>query len=210
MIIPFCVYYDDIATFSIIEKSNNGSVNIDTMPTPGYPFVMTYGSFNSLDKLEFMQDDDVVFSYDMKHCGSGAFVYRNRFGGWDSFLIEGNIIKTDNYTKQNYRKKGEYNSRKIYNFDEKVTDSVSINTTYEAYTGWLTDEQAERLVFHLLSSPIVYFQNFTGDLYDTDQFTLTPVRLTASSAEYKKFINGKKMVNYLITFEKGNIEKVRN
>ena len=210
MIIPFCVYYDDIAAFSIIEKSNNGSVNIDTMPTPGYPFVMTYGSFNSLDKLEFMQDDDVVFSYDMKHCGSGAFVYRNRFGGWDSFLIEGNIIKTDNYTKQNYRKKGEYNSRKIYNFDEKVTDSVSINTTYEAYTGWLTDEQAERLVFHLLSSPIVYFQNFTGDLYDTDQFTLTPVRLTASSAEYKKFRNGKKMVNYLITFEKGNIEKVRN
>ena len=210
MIIPFCVYYDDIATFSIIEKSNNGSVNIDTMPTPGYPFAMTYGSFNSLDKLEFMQDDDVVFSYDMKHCGSGAFVYRNRFGGWDSFLIEGNIIKTDNYTKQNYRKKGEYNSRKIYNFDEKVTDSVSINTTYEAYTGWLTDEQAERLVFHLLSSPIVYFQNFTGDLYDTDQFTLTPVRLTASSAEYKKFRNGKKMVNYLITFEKGNIEKVRN
>lgn len=210
MIIPFCVYYDDAASFSIVETSENGNVSVDALPTPGYPFVMTYGSFNYLKKLEFMQDNDVVFSYDMKHCGPGVFVYRNRFGGWDSFLIEGNISKKDDYTKQNYRKKGEYNSRKIYNFDEKVTDSVSINTTYEAYTGWLTDEQAERLAFHLLSSPLVYFQNFTGDLYDTDQFTLIPIRITASSADYKKFRNGRRLVNYLITFEKGYTEKVRN
>ena len=210
MIIPFCVYYDDSATFRIVQTSQNGNVITNTLPTPTYPFVMTYGSFNYLKKLEFKQDDDVMFSYDMMHCGPGAFVYRNRFGGWDSFLVEGNISKKDDYTKQNYRKKGEYNSRKIYRFDEKVTDSVNINTTYEAYTGWLTDEQAERLAFHLLSSPLVYFQNFTGDLYDTDQFTLIPVRITASSAEYKKFRNGKRLVNYLITFEKGYTEKVRN
>ena len=214
MIIPFCVYYDDSATFRIVQTSQNGNVITNTLPTPTYPFVMTYGSFNYLKKLEFKQDDEVMFSYDMTHCGNGAFIYRNRFGGFDSFLIEGNIIKTDNYTKQNYRKKGEYNSaysvNSLHHFDEKYTDSVDINTTFEAYTGWLTDDEAERLAFHLLSSPLVYFQNFTGDLYDTDQFSLVPIRITASSAEYKKFRNGKRLVNYLITFEKGNIEKVRN
>ena len=216
MIIPFCVYYDDEATFSIVDTEKNGNVNTYTLPTPSTPFAMRTDTFYDTKKLEYKQDDEVIFTYDMDHCGSGAFIYRNRFGSWDSFLIEGNIIKTDNYTKLNYRTKGEYNQ--MYDFrsskymDEKHTDNVSIDTTYEAYTGWLSDEEAERLVFHLLSSPIVYFQdlNKENQLYDTDQFTLTPVRLTASSAEYKKFRNGKKMVNYLITFEKSNTEKVRD
>ena len=216
MIIPFCVYYDDEATFSIVDTEKNGNVNIRTLSTPSTPFVMRTDIFYDTKKLEYKQDDEVIFSYDMDHCGPGAFIYRNRFGGWDSFLIEGNIIKTDNYTKLNYRTKGEYNQ--MYDFrnskymDEKHTDNVSINTTYEAYTGWLSDEEAERLVFHLLSSPIVYFQDLhkENQLYDTDYLSYIPIRLTASSAEYKKFRNGKKLVNYSIKFEKGNIEKVRN
>ena len=216
MIIPFCVYYDDAATFSIVDTEKNGNVNIRTLSKPSTPFVMRTDIFYDTKKLEYKQDDEVIFSYDMDHCGLGAFIYRNRFGGWDSFLIEGNIIKTDNYTKLNYRTKGEYNQ--MYDFrnskymDEKHTDNVSINTTYEAYTGWLSDEEAERLVFHLLSSPIVYFQdlNKENQLYDTDQSTLIPIRLTASSAEYKKFRNGRRLVNYSMKFEKGNIEKVRN
>ena len=216
MIIPFCVYYDDAATFTITDTEKNGNVNIRTLSKPSTPFVMRTDIFYDTKKLEYKQDDEVIFSYDMDHCGLGAFIYRNRFGGWDSFLIEGNIIKTDNYTKLNYRTKGEYNQ--MYDFrnskymDEKHTDNVSINTTYEAYTGWLSDEEAERLVFHLLSSPIVYFQdlNKENQIYDTAYLSYIPIRLTASSAEYKKFRNGKKLVNYLIKFEKGNIEKVRN
>ena len=215
MIIPFCVYYDDAATFSIVETDKNGNVNTTTLSTPSTPFAMQTNSFYDTNKVEYKQDDEVIFSYDMNHCGSGAFIYRNRFGGWDSFLIEGNIIKTDNYTKLNWRKKGEYNQRYSINtfkyIEEKVTDSVNIDTTYQAYTGWLSDEEAERLVFHLLSSPIVYFQDLDKEnqLFNTDYYDYFLVRLTASSAEYKKFRNGKKMVNYLITFEKCNIEKVR-
>ena len=218
MIIPFCVYYDDEATFSIVDIEKNGNVNESTLSTPSTPFAMRTDRFYDTKKLEYKQDDEVIFSYDMDHCGSGAFIYRNRFGGWDSFLIEGNIIKTDNYTKLNYRTKGEYNQG--FNFVnansqyklEKHTDNVSIDTTYEAYTGWLSDEEAERLVFHLLSSPMVFFQDLHREnkLYPIDDFVNMPIRITASSAEYKKFRNGKKMVNYLITFEKGHIEKVRN
>ena len=216
MLIPFCVYYDDAATFSIVDTEKNGNVNLHTLSTPSTPFVMRTDIFYDTKKLEYKQGDEVIFSYDMDHCGLGAFIYRNRFGGWDRFLIEGNIIKTDNYTKLNYRTKGEYNQMSDFRsskyMDEKHTDNVSINTTYEAYTGWLSDEEAERLVFHLLSSPIVYFQdlNKENQLYDTDQSTLIPIRLTASSAEYKKFRNGRRLVNYSIKFEKGNIEKVRN
>ena len=216
MLIPFCVYYDDTATFSIVDTEKNGNVNLRTLSTPSTPFAMRTDIFYDTKKLEYKQGDEVIFSYDMDHCGFGAFIYINRFGGWDSFLIEGNIIKTDNYTKLNYRTKGEYNQmpdfRSSKYMDEKHTDNVSINTTYEAYTGWLTDEEAERLVFHLLSSPIVYFQdlNKENQLFDTEYYEYIPIRLTESSAEYKKFRNGKKLVNYSIKFEKGNIEKVRN
>ena len=216
MIIPFCVYYDDEATFTIVDTAKNGNINTYTLSSPSSPFVMRYNSYYDIKKLEYKQDNEVLFSYDMNHCGPGAFIYRNRFGGWDSFLIEGNISKTDNYTKQNYRIKGEYNQEYVINtlkyIDEKRTDSIDIDTTYEASTGWLTDEESERLVFHLLSSPIVYFQNLhkENQLYDTDSnFDVIPVRITASSSEYKKFRNGRRLVNYLITFEKCNIEKVR-
>ena len=215
MIIPFCVYYDDEATFTIVDTAKNGNINTYTLSSPSSPFVMRYNSYCDIKKLEYKQDNDVLFSYDMNHCGPGAFIYRNRFGGWDSFLIEGNISKTDNYTKQNYRIKGEYNQEYVINtlkyIDEKRTDSIDIDTTYEASTGWLTDEESERLVFHLLSSPIVYFQNLhkENQLYDTDSLDIIPVRITASSSEYKKFRNGRRLVNYLITFEKCNIEKVR-
>lgn len=216
MIIPFCVYYDDEATFSIVETEKNGNVNTTTLSTPSTPFAMRTDRFYDINKVEYKQDDEVIFSYDMNHCGPGAFIYRNRFGGWDSFLIEGNIIKTDNYTKLNWRRKGESNQIYPINtlkyIDEKVTDSVNIDTTYQAYTGWLSDEEAERLAFHLLSSPTVYFQDLDREnqLFNTEYYEYFPVRLTASSTEYKKFRNGKKMVNYLITFEKCNIEKVRN
>ena len=217
MIIPFCVYYDDAATFSIVDTEKNGNVNTYTLSKPSTPFAMRTNSFYDTKKLEYKQDDEVIFSYDMDHCGPGAFIYRNRFGGWDSFLIEGNIIKTDNYSKLNWRRKGEYNQGYSINtlkyIDEKVTDSVNIDTTYQAYTGWLSDEEAERLVFHLLSSPIVYFQNLhkENQVFDTDPLlNLMPIRITTSSAEYKKFRNGKKLINYLITFEKGNTEKVRD
>ena len=215
MIIPFCVYYDDEATFTIVDTAKNGNINTYTLSSPSSPFAMRYNSYCDIKKLEYKQDNDVLFSYDMNHCGPGAFIYRNRFGGWDSFLIEGNISKTDNYTKQNYRIKGEYNQEYSINtlkyIDEKRTDSIDIDTTYEASTGWLTDEESERLVFHLLSSPIVYFQNLhkENQLYDTDSLDIIPVRITASSSEYKKFRNGRRLVNYLITFEKCNIEKVR-
>ena len=215
MIIPFCVYYDDEATFTIVDTKKNGNINTYTLSSPSSPFMMRYNSYYDIKKVEYKKDDDVLFSYYMNHCGPGAFIYRNRFGGWDSFLIEGNISKTDNYTKQNYRIKGEYNQEYVINtlkyIDEKRTDSIDIDTTYEASTGWLTDEESERLVFHLLSSPIVYFQNLhkENQLYDTDSLDIIPVRITASSSEYKKFRNGRRLVNYLITFEKCNIEKVR-
>ena len=215
MYIPSTVYYDDDegGTFSISEVDMDGTVNTYTLDTPEYPFVTRWDTYYNTKLLDYKLNDEVIFSYDMTHCGRGAFIYRNRFGGWDSFLIEGNISKKDAYTKENYRKKGEYNQDmsidNLHYDDEKYTDSIDIVASFEAYTGWLTDEESERLVYHLLSSPLVYFQDLDTNNYPIHP-ELMPVTITASEAEYKKFRNGRRLVNYLITFENCNIQKVRN
>jgi hypothetical protein len=212
MIIPVSVYYDDAATFTIVETGDNGTVNDVILPAPVTPFAQLERSFYNLNRVDFKQDADIIFSYDLEHCGPGAFIYRNRYGGWDSFLIEGNVSKTDSYEKLDYRTEGEmthtgFDARFYQNI--KHTDSVNIVGSYVAHTGWLTDEEAERLVFHLLSSPTVYYQRFNEDDYDTAGINLLPVTIKESSAEYKKFRNGRKLVNYVITFEENNIQKVR-
>lgn len=201
MIIPFCVYKDtnDNKSFSIIQEDNNGiSARLDQSYPQG-PFNMRTDSYYDISKVEYILDDELLYSYDMDHCGEGALIYRNRFGGWDSFLLEGNISKTDNYSKLNYRTKN------ILHQGEKKTDSVNIDCAYETYTGWLSDEESERLVYHLASSPKVYFQ----DLNHPDE-EIIPVRLTITNTEYKRFRNGKRLVNYTITFEKSYTEKVKD
>lgn len=201
MIIPFCVYKDtnDSKVFSIVQIDKDGvSTRLD-LADPLEPFNMMTDTYYDISKVSYLLDDEVLYSYDMNHCGQGALIYRNRFGGWDSFLLEGNIKKTDNYGKLNYRTKD------ILHHNEKRTDSVDIDCTYEAYTGWLSDEEAERLTYHLASSPKVYFQ----DLNHPDE-EIIPVRMTLANAEYKKFRNRKTLVNYTITFEKGYTEKVKD
>lgn len=209
MIIPFCVYADsnDNPSFSTLVTDMEGNSDTYTYSTPLEPFNMRTDVWYNVKNVDYRLDDKVLFSYDMTHCGGGAFIYRNRFGGWDSFLIEGNISKTDNYTKLNYKTKGIYNSNisNGYNYNEKRTSDVDIDTTYEAYTGWLSDDEAERLVFHLASSPKVYFQDLVNPSSD-----LIPIRMTLANAEYKKFRNGRRLVNYTILFEKAYTEKLKD
>jgi len=108
-----------------------------------------------------------------------------------------------------------YINSESYSFRDKgqggyTTNDVQIKTSYTAHTGWLTDDQAERLVFHLLSSPDIYYQSFEGFQYNerASRFNLTKVMITDSSAVYKKFKNGKNMVSYTITFEICDTKKI--
>ena len=206
MVIPVCIYYDDQVTFKENVTNLYDVISENAIATPSWPFSMIYKRFYHKKKVEYLLDGDVVFGYDLTYCGPGALIYRNRFGGWDSFLIEGNISKTDKYQKQTYKRDGEYgtNVDQGYGFGDKYTEKVDITETYEAHTGWLTDEESERLAYHLLSSPIVYYQDFT----DEDLENFSPVNITLSSTEHKKFRNGRRLVSYTITFEKSNTKKV--
>lgn len=117
--------------------------------------------------------------------------YLNRWCGMDSFVIEGKVIKTDNYTP--YFITSSYNNtttefgKKIYHND--------ITTSYELHTGWLKDTESENLAFNLLSSNLVY-------LHDIKENKIMPVVITNTSTDYKTFKNqNNKLYNYTISVE---------
>ena len=207
MVIPFSVYDDESANYSVVETKRNGSQVNYPLGVPSDAFVYAAGEFYESKKVSFNKNGTELFSYDMDNCGNGYVIYRNRFGGWDSFLIEGNIYKYDDYNRLSavYPK---YPNNYGYN-REKRTDRINIKTKYEINTGWLTDEEAQRLVFHLLSSPTIGFHSFEDRSSGTFPDYLISVSVVNTSVEYKKFKNGKKLVNYTITFEENDTNQVQ-
>lgn len=208
--INFCAYTYDISTtdYKVIQVKMDGT---ETSTSFGdyegfgvYPFNFNYdvGS-NNCKTLIYKNDNQVLFEYDMNCCGFGALYYRNRYGAWDSFLIEGNVRKKETYTRNQYRTAG-LTGNLYDSIFSKTTSGVDIVTSYEAETGWLTEEESRRLVFHLLSSPIVYFQEIDPhrERTEVDDISYIAVNITNTASEYKKFRNGRKLVRYTITFEK--------
>lgn len=137
-------------------------------------------------------------------CDGVTLLYLNKKGGFDTFLFEGNTYKYDNYEKITYKNDPRFVS------NGNIGESVIYNSIYKSYTsttGWLTDEQAERLVTHLLSSPTIYIYNniivVGGDVGPVNvniKKGLIPVKITDTRAEYKKFKNGRKLIQYTIEY----------
>lgn len=143
-------------------------------------------------------DSTLVFNndvyYDTSYCGDWAIYYQNRYGGWDSFLIEGTVKKKEALTPHSYAKS--YDNTTAQRENTKYINEIA--TSFECTTGWLSDEESQRLAFHLLSSPNVYLHDIVND-------KLWPVDITDSSVQYKTYQNqGKKLVNYTINLKDSN------
>ena len=207
MVIPFCIYDDELSSYSVVETKKDDTQVSYPLGTPSDAFMYVAGEFFNAKSVSFKKGNDILLTYDMDNCGEGFLLYKNRFGGWDSFLIEGNIYKYDEYT----RLSGVYPKYPNgYGYSrEKMTDRNTIKTRYEINTGWLTDEQAERLVFHLMSSTTVALRSFSDRTMSSFPYNMVSVSIVDSSVEYKKFRNGKKMINYTITLEENNTKQVQ-
>jgi len=131
------------------------------------------------------------WNYDNTHCGDYAIYYLSRSGGWCSFLIEGNVTKSDTYNKYNISVPFNNTTLEF----QKRTYHNEITTKYEMYTGWLTDEQSANLAENLLGTNKAYLHNLnTGEIM--------PVLSTVGTAVYKTFRNqGYKRVSYILTVE---------
>lgn len=131
-------------------------------------------------------------------CGEYALYYKNRKGGWDSFLIEGTVTKKDTYTKYTYNRSFNNNTLEF----ENGTYHSQIITSYQLNTGWLSDTQSDNLAFNLLSSNEVYLHS----ICDNKVF---PVVITDNEATYKTYKNNsRRLVNYQINVEESQRKEV--
>lgn len=130
-------------------------------------------------------------TYDCSYCGDFAVYYVNKYGGWNSFLFEGICKRADNLTDYRYSRSV---SNQTINF-ENNRYMVEISPTYQLTTGWLSDEEAERLASDLLPTTKLYLHNLITD-------EIRPAIITNSVAEYKTFRNNnKKFVQYTVSVQ---------
>lgn len=122
-------------------------------------------------------------------CNRYVLYYKNAFGGWDSFLIEGPADVSD--AQSRFVHAHEYNNADRTARGKEVTVN-ELTRQYTLRTGWLTDEESARM-HHLLNSTDVYLHDLVDDKID-------PVVLTGSETQYKTFRGeGRKFVSYTIT-----------
>lgn len=126
--------------------------------------------------------------YNKLSCGDYAIYYLNSYGGWDSFLITGNVIKTDKVEQYNYNQSFNNTTREF----EKGRYIATIETSYVLNTGYLTDSQSENLCKNLLATNKAYLHNLKDG-------KIIPVVVTNTENTYKTYRNqGNNMVNYQI------------
>lgn len=203
MNIPICVYEDDSSrSYSVVTDSGVDSLNISSAG-----FLMNNYKYDNTGYVEFKRGNETVMKFDMNHCGKAYLWYLNRFGGWDVFLIEGNIYKKESYTRDGYMLNTDAGSSYAYR-GQKHISRTNIDTVYEFSTGWLTDDESERFVYHILSSGFVWLK-FIEEEYKYD-VQMIPVNILDTSAEYKKFRNGKRLVNYTVTVEAANTKRLQS
>lgn len=130
--------------------------------------------------------------YTTSACGDYALYYINRYGGADSLLIEGNVKEKDEFNVSSFVT---YLDGNVERENNRYLNEIS--HSYELNTGWLKDSESEILAKHLLSSNDVYLHNLKTD-------KIIPVDITDTSVEYKKFINGRKLVSYTINVKESN------
>lgn len=131
-------------------------------------------------------------------CAPYVLYYLNSYGGWDAFVIEGTVLKKDNFTT--FKTDRAFNNTTLEFETNKYVQEV--RTTYELNTGLLNDEQSSNLSKNLLGSVKVYLQNI-------DEGWVKPVIITDGAATYQTYqTNGRKLSQYKITVQESQ-SKVR-
>jgi hypothetical protein len=116
--------------------------------------------------------------------------YKNAFGGYDYYLIDGNVTKSDNISANYYNNyanntKQEFEKKKYLN---------RITNNYTLYTDYFTEDEQERFE-DLVTSTEVYLHNLKTN-------EILPVNVTNTNFTQKTFTNnGKKLWYNIINVE---------
>lgn len=153
-------------------------------------YLWQYGSANLTRPMVLNFNNVYRFNIETT-CKDYCLYYVNAYGGWDSLLVTGKSMKTDNYTNSEYRQNFDNSLKSNWG---KINFKKSIKRTWKLNTGFLLDTQGAKM-FHLLGSTKVYLHDLnTGEIYS--------VVVNNKNCDYKTYINqGHKGYNYSIEVE---------
>ena len=138
---------------------------------------------------------DITLGKVVDSCNNYKLHFINAKGGYETLPIDGRKDKrTDNLTFEYYKARG--NNQNI-NKPQMNKFKVDITPKWELQTGWLNDEQSQKM-YNLFTSQKVWLENIeTGEI--------TPVYITNNAVDYKTFTNnGKRKINYTISVTSAN------
>ena len=123
-------------------------------------------------------------------CPEYLLYYKNPFGGYDHLVLLGKCRRNRAGDRDTFVADydNRYKQREEWTFQNQVTESYTLNT------GFLTDEQSEKMPY-LLDSPDVYL------VYLGAATTFIPVKIATDSYQVKRFGRGESMVNYQFDVE---------
>lgn len=164
----------------------NGDFADEDDPGKSGTAVLDLSAFTDLAAVEFM---GVTLSVRQTACARYALYYTNAYGGWDSFILDGQEALTDQLTRHTI-------SLDIDNSDlcgRGIKDyALEIAPEWTLRTGILTDGQSLRMA-HLLNSVEVY-------LCDLGSGAFRPVVLTDTSHARQTYAsNGRRPNQYTFT-----------
>lgn len=158
--------------------------------------------FNGTNVSTFVSHTPLSGYTETNDCNAGkwALYYLNRYGGWDSYLIDGYVSRKDNFNRKavfaDYDNKTVQFGRKPY--------MTQTTPNYEIHTGWMNDRESEVLAANVFQSTRVYLHNL-----ETEE--VIPIVITDADVLYKNHKNsGRRLLNYTINAVSAQTEYNKN
>lgn len=134
------------------------------------------------------------------NAGKWALYYLNRYGGWDSYLIDGYVSRKNNFVRKNVVKSFNNNTLEFGN----KPYMTQITPNYEIHTGWMNDRESEVLAANVFQSTRVYLHNL-----ETEE--VIPIVITDADVLHKNHKNsGRRLLNYTINAVSAQTEHNKN
>lgn len=134
------------------------------------------------------------------NAGKWALYYINRYGGWDSYLIDGYVSRKDNFNRKAVFADYDNNTTQF----GKRPYMTQITPNYEIHTGWMNDRESEVLAANVFQSTRVYLHNL-----ETEE--IIPIVITDADVLHKNHKNnGRRLLNYTINAVAAQTEHNKN
>ena len=179
--------YKEGATNGFDEPLNSLYYNeyaINEVRTFNFP----YPNITDRDLIDTYYIDGEIWK--VKTCGADYVLYYiNPWGGYDWFPLDNKVIIQDDLTQHTYSQN--YNNTTMQFGKRRYLSEI--NRKYNVITGWLKQDESDRM-WYLLESNTVYLHNLNEN-------KIIPVIIKDTSVEHKQKNRRQKIIQYTFTLE---------